>query len=395
MAEWSDEQLMNISALLALDDKKCDQDHICYRIKWLYHSKTRESLKSGVGGAVRLLSKVISRKGSAADFAPNDLAMPTYEELIYGLSKQLGVLTEGCALKDAEKYISHAIIIKALDKMKPTERCKFFEEQIDLGEIVGTEREVNAGLRGPLTTLAALGAANTAGFSLYLASTTALGFVTHAIGVTLPFAIYTGMTSTIAFVIGPVGWLAAGSWLVWRITGPDWAKLTPAIIYLINTRAAESANIAITENVLEPNSQETKECSDDYNPLFNDEKTYDSVNRRPRTKQFGFEVEPGFANLGLWKRIKERFSRFFMGVKSFFRKIFYVIAGVVIVVLIGSVVGMFLPKGNPVAKSSCYARGVAYYTAIGSFPTLSTGESAIGKIEGMCERSGGIAFGKD
>ena len=74
--------------------------------------------------------------------------------------------------------------------MKPTERCKVFEEQIDLGEIVGTEREVNAGLRGPNYT-AALGTANTSGLFLYLASTTALGFVTHAIGVTFAILIYT------------------------------------------------------------------------------------------------------------------------------------------------------------------------------------------------------------
>jgi hypothetical protein len=47
------------------------------------------------------------------------------------------------------------------------------------------------------------------------------------------------------------------------------------------------------------------------------------------------------------------------------------------------------------ANSVCFVMGVAYYTAIGSYPKLSTGEDADSKIEGMCGRSNGMAFGKE
>jgi hypothetical protein len=93
--------------------------------------------------------------------------------------------------------------------------------------------------------------------------------------------------------------------------------------------------------------------------------------------------------------VREKKERLFASVKLIFHKVWRVTKWVLILILIGSVVGMFLPPGNPVAKSSCYARGIAYYTTIGSLPYLSTGESAASKVSGMCARSGGIAFGSD
>lgn len=46
------------------------------------------------------------------------------------------------------------------------------------------------------------------------------------------------------------------------------------------------------------------------------------------------------------------------------------------------------------SHSSCVQRGIAYYKEIGSFPQLSTGEDADKKVEGMCTRSQGLAFGR-
>jgi len=93
------------------------------------------------------------------------------------------------------------------------------------------------GLKGVATTLAALGAAQASGFGVYLGATTALGFVSHAVGVTLPFAVYTGMSSTIAFLIGPVGFLAAGAWLGWSLTSPEWTRITRGLLHIIAMRA--------------------------------------------------------------------------------------------------------------------------------------------------------------
>lgn len=54
---------------------------------------------------------------------------------------------------------------------------------------------------------------------------------------TLPFAAFTGLASTIAFVIGPVGWLGVGAYATVRVTSTDWEALIPAVVYTIGVRA--------------------------------------------------------------------------------------------------------------------------------------------------------------
>lgn len=51
----------------------------------------------------------------------------------------------------------------------------------------------------------------------------------------LPFAAYTGLSSTIAVLIGPVGWLAVGGAYAWHLTKPKYKKLTTALLYIIQT----------------------------------------------------------------------------------------------------------------------------------------------------------------
>lgn len=378
---WSDEQLINVSTLLGMDASEPSNERVCERIKWLYYSRARESLKSGAAGSIRFFSRKIL-KSNAPVTVTTELVMPTYEELVYGLSRQLGVFVQGSSLVETEKYVSHAIIIRALTKMKPAERSKFFEAQIDVSGILGGGSGLAAHLRGPLTSLAALGAANAAGFSLYLASTTALGFVTHAVGVTLPFAIYTGMTSTIAFLIGPVGWLAAGSWLAWRVTGPDWGKLTPAIIYLINTRAAESIEIPVSVRAL--GSELGLELSAKNEPVIepNSPPAPQVFEQMPSLESAPIGIEN--AHSARWKNIQERVYQTLSFTKSFLFGAFLIFLSVIGFILITGVVGLLLPQGNPVSRTSCYVNSVAYYTIFGELPTLPEGQTAIGHIKAKC-----------
>jgi len=62
--------------------------------------------------------------------------------------------------------------------------------------------------------------ASTAGFGSFVALTTIIHAVfTTMLGITLPFAVYTGASSLVAFITGPVGWLALlgiGSWQMLR-----------------------------------------------------------------------------------------------------------------------------------------------------------------------------------
>ena len=241
---WTEEERINLSAILGVTKPAASSPKmLAEEISGLYHSRAREVVK--VPG--RALSSFVRETIQGKERSNNHKAPPsppTFHELVEGLSKKLNVHAKDVDVETLETYITQAVIVHALKKMSPEDRVKFFEEKVDMGVVIEEGNITDNGFKGPMRTLAAIGAANSVGFSLFAASTTALGFVTHAVGIALPFSVYTGMTSTIAFVIGPVGWLAAGSWLVWATTGPIWKKLLPVVIYIIALKSAKNTNAA-------------------------------------------------------------------------------------------------------------------------------------------------------
>jgi len=52
------------------------------------------------------------------------------------------------------------------------------------------------------------------GFGIYLATTTGLGAISSAIGVTFPWALYQGATTVLGVMLGPIGWALAGAGVV-------------------------------------------------------------------------------------------------------------------------------------------------------------------------------------
>jgi len=69
----------------------------------------------------------------------------------------------------------------------------------------------------------------------------------------------------------------------------------------------------------------------------------------------------------------------------------YAVIGVSVVILAIFLVTPDEVKVKPY-DTSCVTKGMEYYKSIGSYPRLSTGEDAYGKIMKMCDRSGGSAF---
>jgi uncharacterized protein YaaW (UPF0174 family) len=74
--------------------------------------------------------------------------------------------------------------------------------------------------------------AKMSGFGVYLLASTVLGGLTNALGITLPFAIYVGMSQTIAFILGPVGWAALAGGILFTLNQPNWNRLTLAVVYI-------------------------------------------------------------------------------------------------------------------------------------------------------------------
>ena len=236
---WPPEDLANLAATLKLDHDASAAD-ICECVRWLYHSKVRWTATRGVTAAGELAQEAFRKVGMTsrppvpAD-EMNDYPIPGWRQLVDGLAEKLKIEESDPDTK--ERYICQYFIAKGLNEMTPPERDAFFNRQHEgLGDVVGRP-ELASGTKGPLRGAAVLTLANAAGFSLYTSSATALSMATSAVGVTLPFAAYTGLSSLLSIATGPVGWLAVGAWLTWRATEPEWEKLAPAIIYIVNQRA--------------------------------------------------------------------------------------------------------------------------------------------------------------
>jgi uncharacterized protein YaaW (UPF0174 family) len=79
-------------------------------------------------------------------------------------------------------------------------------------------------------------AAKMSGFGVYLLASTVLGSITGALGITLPFAVYMGVSQTIAFILGPVGWAALAGGVLFSLNQPNWNRLTLSVLYISTLR---------------------------------------------------------------------------------------------------------------------------------------------------------------
>lgn len=77
-----------------------------------------------------------------------------------------------------------------------------------------------------LAALSTLGAAQLSGMGIYLLASSTVGAITNALNVTLAFSFYTTMSSTIATVIGPIGFAIAAIPLISKYKGVrDWPDI--------------------------------------------------------------------------------------------------------------------------------------------------------------------------
>lgn len=110
-------------------------------------------------------------------------------------------------IANAEKELYLKLFQQEFEKLTEEEKDNIYKEL----EKAGLNKNQIKSLSG----ISALGAAQLSGFGIYLLASSTLGAITSVLGITLPFAFYTGMSSVISFVIGPVGFLVMGV-LVYR-----------------------------------------------------------------------------------------------------------------------------------------------------------------------------------
>lgn len=104
--------------------------------------------------------------------------------------------------KKIEEEIFFFKIKENFKNLSTEEQKKIQEELLKISE----SSTINASQLKALGAIGTLTAANLSGFGMYLMASTVVGGVSGALGITLPFVFYTGMSSFLSFITGPVGW---------------------------------------------------------------------------------------------------------------------------------------------------------------------------------------------
>jgi hypothetical protein len=265
IGDWKPEELANLVAVFSkgLPPANLDVEELKAQIQDHFHYAYNHALRLAVSAwgrnAVRasrnLGRKVFARLAKRSSYE----AVPyvrrhllgrkvDYPFLVKAVSRALRVHESDLNpenpddLRRLEMYISQRVIVTALDRMPAKQRYEFFSQAVDPRDVAVPRNRIRE-VQDLVAPFVLLAKANSAGAGLAATASTALGFVTHAAGLTLPYVVQ-GMASTVAFTLGPAGWLGAGLWAGLRLTRPNWRKLSGAIIYIAAVRAAKELEAA-------------------------------------------------------------------------------------------------------------------------------------------------------
>ena len=162
---------------------------------------------------------------------------PSYKDIVRQVADKLRIdYKKYHSTKEIEIKIAQKVMETVWEKMTPEQREEMEEELRKAAQ----KFDKTGSLVASGSIFGALMAAKLSGFGVYLLASTALGCITHGLGFTLPFAVYTTMSRAIARIIGPVGWIGAGLLMIWKLTGPNYNKLISAIVYIGRLRSEYS-----------------------------------------------------------------------------------------------------------------------------------------------------------
>jgi uncharacterized protein YaaW (UPF0174 family) len=139
---------------------------------------------------------------------------------------------------DSTAQVEQNIIRKfwndTVERMTPEQRQELFVQTEALAAKYGVT------LGKEMAGFASLTAAQMSGFGVYLLGSTLLGAINGALGLGLGFGVFTGLSSLVSTVIGPIGWATLGLFTLAKLGRPNYKKLLPAIILISVSRSADS-----------------------------------------------------------------------------------------------------------------------------------------------------------
>lgn len=143
---------------------------------------------------------------------------PNYIEVLHKIAENNNIQVDGLEEGINGVKLSKPISVVESDlftKLFSVEFEKMTNEEKAQFKAILKENGMSSEQIASLTSLGAVTAAQISGFGIYVLASSTVGAITSLLGITLPFAFYTGMSSAISVVIGPIGFLVIGV-MLWR-----------------------------------------------------------------------------------------------------------------------------------------------------------------------------------
>lgn len=156
-----------------------------------------------------------------------DLALATYSDMLDLTGKNFKENRDGRSDREFERHLVQEAFEKMVGAMGEKDR-KLLEHEIS------KYADKHLGKKNLDIALSSGGvlAANLGGFATYTMASSLLAGAGSTLGMTLPFAAYTTLSSTLSVVLGPVGIGALGLWGLHKITSPN-IKVTILIVLAV------------------------------------------------------------------------------------------------------------------------------------------------------------------
>lgn len=194
-----------------------------------------ELTNSGFGHSPEILCDHIKylRGGSIGQF----FCHTSWKQIVTDVADQVGInwseILDHRTWHDlSTQEIEDAVVVKQfqnmLEQLTPEQRQQILQNL--------RQESDDPHLEGFLLTGGAMLAAKMSGFGVYLLASTVLGGLTGALGITLPFAVYMGVSQTLAVILGPVGWTALAGGVLFSLNQPNWNRLGLSVLYISTLR---------------------------------------------------------------------------------------------------------------------------------------------------------------